>query len=164
LAIPSDSSDESTEPIVSAGVIVSSADRAACSSALGVKVFRNLSKNGRDFASVGIRRVVPPTQICAGRFQEANNVLDNHDHVVRGSTTAAHDRLRFFKNQNSVRLKPALSVNRSVLEARTGLNGRPGRQGGGVQKDLDAIIALDESKTFVLVEELDFSGWHSLSL
>jgi hypothetical protein len=72
--------------------------------------------------------------------------------------------LRFFQNQSAVRLKPALSVDRAVLEARTGLNGRTGRQGGGVQKDLDAIIALDESKTFVLVEELDFSGWHSLSL
>ena len=107
-----------------------------------------------------IGRVLTAAQIRAGRFQHPDNVFDDDDHVVSGSAAAAHHRLRFFQDQDTVCLKSALAVDRAVFDPRTGLNRDSGRQPRGVQKYLDAVIALDESKTLVLVEELYFSGWH----
>ncbi|CAB4863574.1 unannotated protein [freshwater metagenome] len=59
-----------------------------------------------------------------------------------------------------MRLESALAVDRAIFDPRTGLNRDSRRQPRGVQKYLDTVIALDESKTLVLVEELYFSGWH----
>ena len=101
---------------------------------------------------------MPATKICACRVEKLDEVLDYHDHVVGIAATVPRDGLWLFKNDDTVRLESALTLDRAVLDARTGLNAFARGQRRDVQEHLDAVISLDETEALVVVEEFHFSG------
>lgn len=101
------------------------------------------------------------TELVSHRIKKFDDVFNNDSHFVGWFPCCTNHRGRWIQVTHGQGLGAFTTVGNTVLDSRTWFrSGRVSGQRCGVEEHLVTIVACDESKPTLCVEELDLTGWH----